>query len=277
MGTDDPQRCMNIRDPSAFSLIGMVHLPPLPGSPGSPGITDVLNRARADAAALERGGVDAVLVENFGDAPFYPDDVPKHTVASMSRIATELRKSIDIPIGINVLRNDVQAAVAVAGAVGGTFVRANVHAGVRVTDQGVLEGQAHESIRLREKLDPGIAVLADVDVKHSRPLSAEYDPLVAIEDVVERGLADGVIVSGASTGKQSDPEYVSEVSTAVAETSRSPPVFVGSGVDADNVDRYLDVADGAIVGSAFKSDSDPENPVEEEFVEEIVRQIRRNG
>ena len=267
---------MSVRNPNGFLLIGMVHLPPLPGAPGSTGIDGALKRATVDAVALERGGVDAILVENFGDAPFYPDDVPKHTVASMTRIATELREVVDVPVGVNVLRNDVPAAVAVAGAVGGQFVRANVHAGTRSTDQGIIEGRAHETIRLREQLDPEIAVLADVDVKHSRPISSEYDPVSALADVVERGLADGVIVSGTSTGKQAEPEYVSDLCDAVAGTSQSPPVFVGSGVNVDNVDRYLEVADGAIVGSAFKADGDPGNPVEEEFVEKLVRRIRRN-
>ncbi|AUX09979.1 membrane complex biogenesis protein, BtpA family [Halalkaliarchaeum desulfuricum] len=268
---------MNVRNPSEFLVIGMVHLPPLPGAPDSTGIDDAVKRATADADALERGGVDAVLVENFGDAPFYPDEVPKHTVASMTRIATELQGVVDVPVGINVLRNDVPAAVAVAGAIGGQFVRANVHAGARITDQGDLQGRAHETIRLRERIDPEIAVLADVDVKHSQPISPEYDPLVAVEDVVERGLADGVLVSGSSTGTRADPEQVSNVRDAVAKTSRNPPVFVGSGVTVDNVERYLDVADGAIVGSAFKSDGNPRNPVEEKRVEALVRRVRREG
>ena len=277
LGTAVPPLCMNVRNPSEFLLIGMVHLPPLPGSPGNTGIDDALKRAMADVTALEQGGVDAILVENFGDVPFYPDDVPKHTVASMTRIATELTEAIDVPMGVNVLRNDVPAAVAIAGAVGGQFVRANVHAGTRITDQGIIEGRAHETIRLREQLDPEIAVLADVDVKHSAPVSPGYDPATALEDVVERGLADGVIVSGSATGKKADPEYVSDLCEAVTETSRSVPVFVGSGVDVDNVEHYLEIADGAIVGSAFKPDGDLRNPVEAELVETLVRRTRRKG
>lgn len=270
---------MDVRDEfgTRFPIIGMVHLQPLPGSPHGVDIETVLERAIADARALESGGVDAVMVENFGDVPFYPDDVPKHTVASMTRIASELREAVGLPLGINVLRNDVEAAVAVAAAVGGEFVRANVHSGVRATDQGFVQGRAHETIRLRERLNAGLAVFADVDVKHSTPVSSEYDAVAALEDVVVRGMADAVVVSGDATGQSTPPEFVRKLRDAAAETWRNPPVFVGSGVTPDTVHEYADVADGAIVGSAFKPGGDPEQPVEEFRVRQLVERVRDTG
>lgn len=267
---------MDVRDEfgTRFPIIGMIHLQPLPGSPRATGIETVLERAIADARALESGGVDAVLLENFGDVPFYPDDVPKHTVASMTRIASELRERVAVPVGINVLRNDVEAAIAVAAAVGGGFVRANVHSGVRATDQGIVQGRAHETIRLREHLDADIAVFADVDVKHSTPISSEYDPVTALEDVVVRGMADAVVVSGDATGESTSLALLRKLRDAAAETRRNPPVVVGSGVTPDTVHDYVDVADGAIVGSAFKADGDPGKPVEESRVRRLVERVR---
>jgi len=182
-------------------VVGMVHLPPLPGAPQADGgLGAVLERAVADARALEAGGADGVLVENFGDAPFHPDDVPKHTVAAMTRAATAVADAVEVPLGVNVLRNDAEAALSVAAAAGGEFVRVNVHAGARVTDQGVLEGRAHETLRLREALDADVAVWADVDVKHSAPLG-EASVAGELRDVRERGLADAVVVSGPATGE----------------------------------------------------------------------------
>ncbi|MEF8780101.1 MAG: BtpA/SgcQ family protein [Haloferacaceae archaeon] len=267
---------MNVRDlfDTEFPVVGMVHLQPLPGSPGATRIESVRQQAIADGRALEGGGVDAILVENFGDAPFYPNEVPKHTVASMTRIATELRNEVSVPVGINVLRNDVEAALAVAAAVGGEFVRANVHAGVRATDQGIVEGRAHETIRRRRQLDADVAVFADVDVKHSTPVSPEYDPLMALEDVVVRGLADAVVASGTATGQPTSPSLVRKLSRAARETKRNPPVFVGSGVTPDTVEDYVDVADGAIVGSAFKPDGDPGAPVDGSRVQQLVDSVR---
>lgn len=257
-----------------FPVIGMVHLRPLPGAPDSQGIDAVLDRAKADAGSLEAGGVDAILVENFGDAPFYPDDVPKHTVAAMTRVVTELGQATDLPIGVNVLRNDVRAAICVAAAADGAFVRANVHAGARATDQGVIEGKAHETIRLRERLNPEIGVFADIDVKHSSPLSGDYDAVTALEDAVERGKADAVVLTGGATGDAAAPEYVRVMSEAAANLEEAPPVLLGSGVTADNVPMYVDLADGAIVGSAFKPGGDPRQPVDEELVEELVGRVR---
>lgn len=138
-------------------VIGMVHLRPLPGAPKAPtdgaaAMDTVVERAVADVRALERGGVDGVMIENFGDAPFHPDDVPKHTVAATTRAAAAVTDTTTLPIGINVLRNDAKAAVSVAAAVDAAFVRVNVHTGARVTDQGIVEGRAHETLRLRERL-----------------------------------------------------------------------------------------------------------------------------
>lgn len=251
-------------------------MPPLPGSPDGEGMAPVLNRALTDATALERGGVDAVLVENFGDAPFYPEDVPKHTVASMTRVATELADAVSVPLGVNVLRNDVGAAIAVADATGGRFVRANVHTGVRVTDQGVVEGRAHETIRFRAHLDADVAVFADVDVKHSTPVSARYDPVAAVEDVLDRGLADGVIVSGRATGESPSLERVRRMKTAACSTDGDSRVLVGSGVTPETVTELVDVADGAIVGSAFKPGGDPRAPVAESRVRRLVDRARES-
>ncbi|WP_128081385.1 BtpA/SgcQ family protein, partial [Haloferax sp. ATB1] len=153
-------------------IIGMVHLPPLPGSPGFDGDRDALRtRLLEDAAALEAGGVDGIMLENFGDAPFYPDRVPRHVVADVAALASTLRGHVTVPFGVNILRNDVQSALGIAAATDGAFVRVNVHTGARLTDQGVIEGMAHETVRLRDQLDTDVAILADIDVKHSAPLA----------------------------------------------------------------------------------------------------------
>lgn len=161
-------------------IVGMVHLAALPGAPDYRGDREaVRERAVADARALASGGANAVLVENFGDAPFYPEDVPKHVVAEMTAATRRVRDAMDLPVGVNVLRNDTAAALSVAAAAGGQFVRANVHAGARMTDQGVIEGRAHETVRLRDRLDTPVHLLADVHSKHSAPLGEGVPPSVA--------------------------------------------------------------------------------------------------
>jgi membrane complex biogenesis BtpA family protein len=254
-------------------VVGMVHLPPLPGAPRFDGdLETVVERAVADAESLSAGGVDGLLVENFGDAPFHPDDVPKHTVAAMTRAATAVTDAADLPLGVNVLRNDAGAALSVAAAVGAAFVRVNVHAGARVTDQGVVEGRAHETLRLRERLDADVGVLADVGVKHSAPLS-ERSVREELRDVRERGLADAAVVSGSATG-----EHIGEAALGTAIEAREAvapetPVLVGSGVTADNAADLLSVADGAIVGTALKEGGETTAPVDKGRVADVVSAV----
>jgi len=253
------------------TIVGMVHLPALPGAPQYGGDrAAVRERALADARALADGGVDAVMVENFGDAPFYPDDVPKHVVAEMTALVGAVRETTDLPVGVNVLRNDAEAALSVAAATGASAIRVNVHAGARVTDQGVVETRAHETMRLRERLDCDVAVLADVAVKHSTPLGEE-NVVAATHDVVERGLADAVVVSGAGTGRAIHAGQLSTVADAAADVD--VPAFVGSGVTRETAPGILTVADGAIVGTALKAGDDPAGPVDEDRVRALVEGV----
>jgi membrane complex biogenesis BtpA family protein len=207
----------------------------------------VLSRARADARALADGGMDAVLVENFGDSPFFPGPVPPETVAAMARSVAAVREVVSVPVGVNVLRTDARAALAVAAATGATFIRINVHTGGMYTDQGWIPGRAAATVRQRERWAPGVAILADVQVKHAIPPSGTVLEESA-RDAWHRGHADGLIVSGVATGSTTDLDQVRRVRRAVPDAV----VLVGSGVTAETVRQTLDTAHGAIVGSALE-------------------------
>ncbi|MFP4624073.1 MAG: BtpA/SgcQ family protein [Gemmatimonadota bacterium] len=254
-------------------VIGMVHLPPLPGSPrwaGPPGdFEPVLERAASDARTLADGGVDAVLVENYGDAPFHRDRVEAVTIAAMTRAVAAVREAVDRPVGVNVLRNDARAALAVAAATGATFIRVNVHTGGMYTDQGWIEGRAAETLRLRSAIAPGVAILADVLVKHATP-PAGLTLADAARDAWHRGLADALVVSGPATGAPTEPDRVA----AVREAVPGAVVLVGSGVTAATVAAALSAADGVIVGSALEADGVAGGPVELDRVRRLVRAAR---
>lgn len=231
-------------------LVGMVHLPPLPGSPRWGGtMRAVVEHALSDARALEAGGMDGVLVENYLDAPFFPDRVPPETVAAMAVVVAEVSGAVRLPVGVNVLRNDAAAALAVAVAAGARFIRVNVHTGAMITDQGWIEGRAHETLRMRERLGATVAILADVLVKHAVP-PAGLDPAQAARDAWHRGLADALIVSGAETGAAADPGRLEALRAAVPEA----PLWIGSGITPANAREMLPLADGAIVGTTLARD-----------------------
>src|SRR5439155_1219587 len=80
----------------ARTLIGMLHLQPLPGSPRWEGsMARVIDGALADARALVDGGMDALLVENYGDAPFTAGRVAAATVAGGPAVGAGLCQAGD--------------------------------------------------------------------------------------------------------------------------------------------------------------------------------------
>lgn len=247
-------------------LVGMVHLGPLPGSVryGGGGLGEVLERALSDLAALEEGGADAALVENFGDAPF-PKRASKATVAFMAVIVRELVRRARIPVGVNVLRSDGEAALAVAAAAGARFIRVNVFSGVAFTDQGIIEGEAHRLLSLRRGLGAEVAILADVHVKHAW----HPQPLPQAAHDAARNLPDALIVTGAGTGLPARPEDLAAVKAAC-----DLPVLVGSGVTPERVADFR-AADGFIVGTYLKRGGDVHGPVDPARVRELAAAIAR--
>lgn len=239
-------------------LIGMVHLLPLPGSPRyQPPFEKALHRAVEDARVLAEAGFEGVIVENFGDVPFYADSVPAITVASMTRAVTEIAQQVNIPLGVNVLRNDAAAALAVCAATNASFIRVNVLTGTMFTDQGIIHGRAAEVARLRGQIAPDVKVLADVLVKHAVPppgLELEQ----AATDTWERGGADALVVSGVATGKSTDLEHAARLRRLLPEV----PLFIGSGVKYSDLPSIRKVADGVIAGTSLKVGGEVSGPVD---------------
>src|SRR5262245_51877053 len=252
-------------------VVGMLHVPALPGSPKNKlDLDGVFDWVLTDAQTLSGAGLNGWILENFGDAPFYPRRTPPHTIAFMTAIGCELKRRFNLPLGINILRNDAEGAVAAAAAIDAEFIRVNIHTGARLTDQGLIEGAAHETLRYRKLLGCDVKIFADVDVKHSAPLAPRrLEDEVA--DIVSRGCADAVIVTGSATGS---PTSVADLWTA-RKAAGTTPVIAASGVDVTNVMPVLNAADGLIVGTAFKRDNITTNPVDGARVSAFMNAVRK--
>lgn len=226
----------------------------------------VLDAAERDARALVEGGVDGLIVENFGDTPFFAESVPPETAAAMALAVARVRACApdELAVGVNVLRNDARTALGVAAVTDANFVRVNVHCGAAVTDQGLVNGRAAHTLRERERLAPAAAVWADVHVKHAVPLGGG-ELADAAEEAHGRGRADALIVSGRATGSMPDPREVAVVRAAVPAAY----LVLGSGVDASNAAVLLAEADAAICGTALKEGGDVLAPVERSRVEDL--------
>ena len=258
---------------TANPIIGVVHLLPLPTSARWGGsLTAVIERAEQEATALAAGGVDGIIVENFFDAPFAKDQVDPAVVSAMTLIADRLMNLVVIPVGLNLLRNDARSALAIAACVNAQFIRVNVLTGIMATDQGLIEGRAHKLLRYRRELAAKIAILADVLVKHARPLGTP-NLTIAVQDTIERGLADAVILSGWATGCPPSLEDLELASAAAAGT----PVLIGSGATWENIGQLMQAADGAIVASSLKRHGKISEPIDPIRVAQFVEAARESA
>ncbi|MGM0405859.1 MAG: BtpA/SgcQ family protein [Thermoplasmatota archaeon] len=249
------------------TLIGMVHLDPLPGSPGYEDSQDIVGSALQDARALERGGVDAVLVENYGDKP-YPLKVSEETYDAFLKICSQIKDETELPMGVNVLRNDWKSALKIAGDLELDFVRVNVYVGITMTEQGVIEGESDKIQRFKKENGINASIFSDIHVKHGKTFYPESIETAA-RDAVERGCADAVIVSGPRTNEPVDIGDLKKIKNTV-----EVPVLVGSGVRLSNVNEILKYSNGAIIGSAFKHGGITENKVNRTRVENFVRLLK---
>lgn len=250
-------------------LVGVIHLPPLPGSPRSTESAAACAKlAGADARILAEAGYDAIIVENFGDTPFFATKVPPITIAAMTACALAAKEAGAL-LGINVLRNDAEAALAVAIATEAAFVRINVHTGARVTDQGLVQGEAATTLRMRRALGSDVAIWADVDVKHSAPLGPARPLVQEVEDLTKRGMAEVVLVTGEGTGKGVDHEKLAAVKRATDK-----PVLVASGATLDTLAALSKISDGVIVGSALRKGGIPGGPIDRDLAKRFADAFR---
>ncbi|MGF2949701.1 BtpA/SgcQ family protein [Microbacterium alcoholitolerans] len=248
-------------------VIGMVHMYPLPGAPWFAGdLNDVIDRALQDATTLAENGVDALLVENFHDYPFYPTTVEPETVASAAVVAREVSRHTDLPLGINILRNSWKASLGIAAAVDAQFIRLNILTDASVTDQGIINSEAHLVARYKKHIGGDhILTLADLLTKHARPI-VERPVGVIAADMLHRGGADAIILAGDDTKMPPSLERLAQVKDSVPDA----PVILGSGMTAQHAARYAEVADGAVFGYGSKPDNNMDLPVSGELTREFV-------
>ncbi len=259
--------------------IGVIHLPSLPGAPGTGGTEPAISLQKAgliavrEALALKKAGFDGIILENFGDAPFFPTQVPTETVVAFSVIAAAVREAVSLPLGINVLRNDARSALAIAAVTGADFIRVNVLSGVMATDQGIIEGKAYELLRERDRLNARhVAILADVHVKHAKSLSSD-SLMLGIEETSGRGGADAVIITGSTTGRAPAREDLLEATRAAAKCG--VPLYVGSGIDPETMKSLPERTIRMIVGSTLRRGGKAGAPLDAKRIRSFIDSYRK--
>ncbi|MCP4382008.1 MAG: BtpA/SgcQ family protein [Hyphomicrobiales bacterium] len=250
-------------------ITAMVHFPPLPGTPlydADGGMPKILDSAAKDIAALQEGGVDAVMFGNEGDRPYVLKASPV-TLAAFAFAVGELRNAITVPFGVNYLWDPV-ASVALGVASGARFVR-EIFTGVYDSDMGLWVPDAAGALQLRtDTRRNDIRVMYNINAEFASPVGSRTLAQRA-KSAVFASLADIVLVSGPMTGEAVELSNLREAKDAIPDT----PVFANTGVNPDNVEDILSVGDGAIVGTHFKVEGDTWKPVDGDRVKRFMDRV----
>jgi membrane complex biogenesis BtpA family protein len=250
-------------------VIAMLHFPGLPGRPrhnrelGRTHLVDVVGR---DLETLQAAGVDGLLFCNENDIP-YQLKVGPEIPAAMAAVIGELRASVRVPFGVNILW-DAKASIAVARATGATFVR-EVFTGVYESDLGMIAPAIGDLAGYRT------AIGAD-DVAFFDNISPEFSSALGTRGIAERakGAAflgvDAILISGPAAGV---PFAMSDLRTA-KDAVPQVPVFANTGVSAERLDDIFAVADGVIVGTSLKVDGDTWSRVDPARAERLMDAAR---
>ncbi|HUA58434.1 MAG TPA: BtpA/SgcQ family protein [Verrucomicrobiae bacterium] len=230
------------------ALIGVIHAGALPGTPmNRTTVAEIAESAAIEARAYSSAGFHGLIIENMHDRPYLKGSAGPEIVAAMTAIGIGVRRASGLPLGVQILAGANLAAIAVAAACGAGFVRVEGFVFAHVADEGIIESCAGELLRYRRAIGAdGVRVFVDIKKKHSAHAITADVGLAETAKAAEFFLADGVIVSGAATGRPADPGDVRAVREAVRI-----PTLVGSGVTAENLADFAS-ADAWIVGSSVK-------------------------
>lgn len=249
----------------------MVHVGALAGTPeNSMKISEIIAQAVREALILAGEGVDAIMLENMHDRPYLNREVGPEIVASMTAVATEIRKAVTMPLGIQILAGANREALAVALAAQLDFIRAEGFVFGHLADEGWMNSDAAELLRYRKQIGAGhIKIFTDIKKKHASHAVTADISIAETAKAAEFFLSDGVIVTGIATG---EPASVEEVRLVKKNTSL--PVIIGSGLNTNNIPDYWNHADAFIVGSSFKTGEDWRNPVNRERVKKFMQTVQ---
>ena len=220
----------------------------------------------------QENGVNCLMIENMHDVPYLRGSVGPEIVASMTAVAlSDCARKPTLPMGLQILAAADLEAVAVAHAAGLDFVRTECFSFAHVADEGIMESNAAKLLRYRRAIGAtAVQVWADIKKKHASHAWTADLSLGDIAEAAEFMGAETLIVTGSSTGKPPQPADVVE-----ARERCQLPVFVGSGVTLENLEDFLTVSDGLIIGSHFKRDGHWRQAVDPERVQRLMEAANR--
>ncbi len=233
---------------AGYPIIGALHFMPLLGTKNFSSLDTVLKNAIQDANALERGGVNGIIVENNYDIP-HKILVDSETIAAMTYLTTKVAETTKLNLGVSVLWNDYKAAFSIAKVIGGSFIRIPAFVDDVLTSYGKVNQVAKEALIYKKQIHAeNILIFADVHVKHSQMIDQNKSLEKSIKEAVANH-ADAIIITGNWTG---DSPKVDELMKS-KQIAKTVPIILGSGVNKDNIHLLKKYSDAAIVGTSLKA------------------------
>ncbi len=240
-------------------VIGMIHLDALPGTPKYFGnVRQIITNAIEEAETYKSAGLKAIMIENMHDVPYLNNSSGPEITSTMAIIAYEIKKRTNLIVGIQILASANKEAIAIAHSADIDFIRAEGFVFAHVADEGITESSAGEILRYRKQIGAeSVLVFTDIKKKHSSHSITSDVSIVETAKAAEFFLSDGIIVTGSSTGAEADVKELEAV-----KQNLKLPIIIGSGVTAENIDKYYNLADAFIIGSYFKVDGNWENGID---------------
>ncbi len=265
-------------------VVGMLHIDDLLGTPNYQGIDYLIQRAKADIRALQDGGIDGILIENWKEDSIC-EFVSTETAVSFTKVVCEIVKDITVPFGINVLNNDYKLALSLAKLVNASYIQLDVlvdhvksnftHSPIASKNPFEINVDPKDIQEYAAKINAqNIPVFCFVQPKHYLMLEEGKDIQLSVKQAIDAGVSAVLVTK--ETGTAPTIDLIKRAKEAAGEIA----VGIGSGFSQENAKEYLSVSDFAVVGTSIKQNQDTDKPVDPQRVKglmTVVKEIRRHS
>jgi uncharacterized protein len=260
-------------DGTQKTVIGMIHMGPLPGTPFSRkgDLASIVDKAVSSAGALYENGADGCLIQTVDRVYGVGEECDPARLAAVTLIVREIARATgsEFMIGVQIMRNALQASLAAAKVAGGSFIRASALVGRTLSPQGCVEPDPLALMNYRAKIDAwDIKIVAEIHSMHFR-WHGEPKPVGEIARLAVQAGADCVCLG--------DRDEASTLSLIAEVRAAAPgiPIILAGYTDHSNAARLLAASDGAFVGAALERGGWG-GAVDPQRVKDYVQVVRRS-
>ncbi len=251
-------------------VIGLIHLLPLPGTTyyKDGDLQKSIEKAIADAQALEKGGAQGCLIQTVDRVYPSGDDTDYVRATSLAVIANEVKKVVskDFKVGVQIMWNCITPSLAVAKSVGADFTRCTALIGETESPFGRVVADPIKVFEYRNKIEAqSVNMIAEISGYHFK---GEYDK----ENILALVRSAAMVGAEAVEVYNSDEELNNRIVLDIKEAFPNMPIVLGGGTNLDNVKSRLKNADAVLVGSCFEN-SEWGGNIDQSIVENYMAKV----